>query len=64
MLENAVEKLDKAGMTMVKYSRIEYRVDRKEYRNSSLRESGPAAESQDGDEYGKVRPGVNFMPRK
>jgi len=59
MLEIASEKLDKTGLRMVEYSRIEYRGERKEYRPSNNRESGSAAESLDGIGYGKVRPGAN-----
>ena len=43
---------------MVKYLRIEYRGERKEYRISNHREFGSAAESPDGIGFGKVRPGA------
>ena len=64
MLEIAIEKLDKSNQRMVEYSRIEYRDERKEYRISYFREFGSAAESPDGIEHGKVRPGANAVPRK
>ena len=61
-MEIALESLDKRVPEMVKYSGIEYRCERKEYRASNHREFGSAAESPDGIGYGKVRPGAKTMP--
>ena len=57
-MEIAIESLDKGVPQMVKYLRIEYRGERKEYRISNHREFGSAAESPDGIGFGKVRPGA------
>ena len=43
---------------MVKYTRIQYRDERKEYRVLRFRESGPLAESPGNGRCGKVRPGA------
>ena len=62
-MEIAAEMLDKSGETMVEYSGIKYRVERKEYRIASLREFGSPAESPNGIGCGKVRPGANHGPK-
>ena len=53
-----MQTLDKSPETMVEYTQIEYRDERKEYRCRNHRESGSLAESPDGRRYGKVRPGA------
>ena len=53
--------LDKTCISMVKYLRIGYRVERKEYRFRSIRELGPSAGSPGRGGDGKVRPGANFF---
>ena len=62
-MENAAEMLDKERAAMIEYFRIQYRVERKEYRYPNLRESGSPAESPDGIRCGKVRPGANLCPK-
>lgn len=60
LTEIAAEKLDKNRDTMVEYTGIEYRDERKEYRVNNPREFGSLAESPNGIGYGKVRPGANI----
>ena len=53
--------LDKNAMEMVKYWRIGYRCERKEYPIRTIREPGPLAESPGRGKWGKVRPGANNL---
>ncbi len=53
--------LDKCMERMVKYPRIEYRCERKEYPAENFREFGSLAESPNGGRQGKVRPGANLL---
>ena len=55
--------LDKYGRRMVKYLRIEYRIDRKEYLTGKRRESGSSAASLDVERFGKVRPGAKLQSK-
>ena len=55
--------LDKGRGAMVKYLRIEYRIDRKEYSAENLREFGSLAESPNGRRRRKVRPGANAIKK-
>ena len=50
--------LDNNVVSVIQYHGIEYRCERKEYRISPFRESGPSAVSPDMRESGKVRPGA------
>ena len=56
--------LDKTAASVVKYSGIQYRDERKEYRSRQpFREPGPLAGSPGRGERGKVRPGANPCPK-
>lgn len=53
--------LDKGLSPMVKYLRIAYRVERKEYCVRTIREPGSLAGSPGRGVGRKVRPGANFF---
>jgi hypothetical protein len=56
-----LKSLDNCGQGMVKYLRIEYRVERKEYPAEYLREFGPLAGSPNGGRWVKcVRERICF----